>query len=88
MLVAGKTIKGSKSWFDFGGVFSFQPTDIVKLLVLAVLAKYFWRRHIEIARLKHLFVSALYVFLPVGLILLQPDFGSAMIFVALWLGWR
>lgn len=86
VLVAGKTVKGSKSWFDFGGVFSFQPTDIVKLLVLAALAKYFWRRHIEIARLKHLFISALYVVVPILLILLQPDFGSAMIFVVLWLG--
>ncbi len=86
VLIAGKTIKGSKSWFSFGGWLSFQPSDVVKLFVLAALAKYFWRRHIEIARLKHLFISALYVLLPVGLILLQPDFGSAMIFIALWLG--
>ena len=86
VLVFGKTVKGAKSWFDFGGVFSFQPTDLVKLMVLTALSKYFWRRHIEIARLKHLFISALYVAVPVGLILLQPDFGSAMIFVFLWLG--
>ncbi len=86
VLLLGKTVKGAKSWFDFGGAFSFQPTDLVKLMVLAALAKYFWRRHVEIARLKHLFISALYVVIPVGLILLQPDFGSAMIFVTLWLG--
>lgn len=86
VLLVGKTVKGSKSWFDFGGALSFQPTDIVKLFVLAALAKYLSRRHVEIKRLKHLFISALYVLLPVGLIMLQPDFGSAMIFVALWLG--
>jgi rod shape determining protein RodA len=86
VLIFGKTIKGSKSWFDFGGVFSFQPADIAKLLVLAALAKYFSRRHIEIRRLRVLFISVLYVALPVGLIMLQPDFGSAMIFVALWIG--
>lgn len=86
VLLIGKTVKGAKSWFDFGGAFSFQPTDLVKLMVLAALSKYFWRRHVEIARLKHLFISALYVFVPVGLIMLQPDFGSAMIFIALWLG--
>jgi rod shape determining protein RodA len=85
VLLLGKTVKGAKSWFDFGG-FSFQPTDIVKLLVIAVLAKYFSRRHVEIARLKHLFISALYAFLPLGLIMLQPDFGSAMIVAGLWLG--
>jgi rod shape determining protein RodA len=85
VLVAGKTVKGSRSWFGLGW-FSFQPTDIVKLLAIIMLAKYFWRRHVEIARIRHLLISALYIALPVGLILLQPDFGSAMVFVALWLG--
>ena len=83
VLVIGKTVKGSKSWFDFGG-FSFQPTDIVKLVVVAVLAKYFSRRHVEIKRIKHLIISLLYALVPIGLILLQPDFGSAMVIGALW----
>jgi len=86
VLVAGKEVKGSQSWFDIGGVFSFQPTDVVKLCVVLALAKYLSRRHIEIARLKHLIISAVYVVFPIGLIMLQPDFGSAMIFSALWLG--
>lgn len=85
VLVFGKTVKGAKSWFDFGG-FSFQPTDIVKLLVVIVLAKYFARRHVAIAQFKHLLISALYALVPIGLILLQPDFGSAMIIALLWLG--
>lgn len=85
VLLVGKTVKGSKSWFDFGG-FSFQPTDIVKLLVIVVLAKYFSRRHVEIARIKHLFISSIYVLIPIGLIMLQPDFGSAMVLIFLWLG--
>ncbi len=85
VLLVGKTVKGSQSWFSFGS-FSFQPTDIVKLLVIIVLAKYLSRRHVEIARIKHLLVSVLYVLVPVGLILLQPDFGSAMVLAAIWLG--
>ncbi len=85
VLIFGKTIKGAKSWFDFG-IFSFQPTDIVKLLVISVLAKYFSRRHIEIARIKHLFISAIYVLIPVVFIMIQPDFGSAMVILALWAG--
>ncbi len=85
VLIVGKTVKGAQSWFSFGS-FSFQPTDIVKLVVIAVLAKYFARRHVEIARLKHLFVSALYALIPIGLIMLQPDFGSAMVVAAIWLG--
>lgn len=85
VLLVGKTVKGSKSWFGFGGV-SFQPTDLVKLLVIAILAKYFSRRHVEIARIKHLLISGLYALLPLGLILMQPDFGSAMVVAGLWLG--
>ncbi len=85
VLLIGKTVKGSTSWFDFGGV-SFQPTDVVKLLVIAILAKYFSRRHVEIARIKHLLISALYAALPIALIMLQPDFGSAMVIAGLWLG--
>ncbi len=85
VLLVGKTVKGSKSWFDFGGV-SLQPTDIVKLFVVAVLAKYFSRRHVEIRRIKHLLISVLYVLLPIGLIMLQPDFGSAMVLSFIWLG--
>ncbi len=85
VLLVGKTVKGSQSWFGFGA-FSFQPTDIVKLVAIAMLAKYFSRRHVEITRIKVLLISALYVLVPVGLILLQPDFGSAMVIAALWLG--
>jgi rod shape determining protein RodA len=85
VLFLGKTVKGAKSWFDFGG-FSFQPTDFVKILVIAVLAKYFSRRHVAIAQFKHLLISALYALVPIGLILLQPDFGSAMVIAGLWLG--
>lgn len=58
----------------------------MKLLVVIVLAKYFARRHVAIAQFKHLLISALYALVPIGLILLQPDFGSAMIIALLWLG--
>jgi len=85
VLIFGKTVKGAQSWFNLGG-FSFQPTDIVKLAVIAVLAKYFSRRHVEIKRIQHLFISVLYALLPIGLIMLQPDFGSAMVVGVLWLG--
>jgi rod shape determining protein RodA len=85
VLIFGKTVKGAQSWFTVGA-FSFQPTDIVKIAVIAMLAKYFSRRHIEIKRIRHLLISALYVLVPIGLIMLQPDFGSAMVISMLWLG--
>lgn len=85
VLFFGKTIKGSRSWFSFGE-FSLQPIDTVKLFIILILAKYFSRRHVEIVQIKHLFISSLYALVPVGLVLLQPDFGSAVIAGALWLG--
>lgn len=85
VLFLGRTVKGAQSWFDFGS-FSLQPTDFAKLFILLILAKYFARRHVAINQLKHLLISALYVILPVLLILLQPDFGSAIVIGGLWIG--
>lgn len=81
----GHIAKGAQSWFKFGS-FSFQPADIMKLLLVLVLAKYFSRRHIEIAHFRHIIVSGIYAFIPFTLILFQPDFGSAMIIFLIWLG--
>ncbi len=84
LFVAGRAVKGAQSWFDFG-TFSFQPVEPVKLILVLVLAKYFSRRHIEIARLRHLFISAAYAGLIFALVLLQPDFGGALVVFCIWL---
>ena len=81
----GHTAKGAQSWFNFG-LFGFQPADAMKLLLILVLAKYFSRRHVEIAHFRHIVVSGVYAFIPFVLVLLQPDFGSAMIIFLVWFG--
>ncbi|OGZ10603.1 MAG: rod shape-determining protein RodA [Candidatus Lloydbacteria bacterium RIFCSPHIGHO2_02_FULL_51_22] len=85
LFIAGYVAKGAQSWFRLGS-FSFQPSDPVKLLVIFILAKYFSRRHIEIAHIRHILVSGFYVFVPFVLVFLQPDFGSAVIIFFIWLG--
>jgi len=85
LFVLGSVANGAKSWFDFGG-FSFQPADMMKLVLVLVLAKYFSRRHVEIRNIKHIFISGFYALLPFILVLLQPDFGSAMIIFFIWFG--
>lgn len=85
LFVLGKVSKGAQSWFHLGG-FSFQPSDLMKLALIIVLAKYFSRRHIEIANIRHIIVSGIYAFIPFVLVVLQPDFGSAMVLFAIWLG--
>lgn len=85
LFILGSVFKGAQSWFDLGA-FSFQPTDPIKLVVILILAKYFSRRHIEIANIRHILVSGFYVFVIFFLVFLQPDFGSAIIIFFLWLG--
>ena len=84
-LALGKTVKGAQSWLHFG-FFSFQPSDPMKVLLIIILAKYFSRRHIEIAHIRHILVSGLYAFIPFVLVFFQPDFGSAIILFFIWLG--
>ena len=85
LIIVGHLSHGHKSWFNFG-FFFFQPVDLMKLVLVLVLAKYFSRRHVEIRDIKHIFISAIYAFVPLILVLLQPDFGSAMIVLFIWLG--
>ncbi len=85
LFIFGSTIKGSTSWYDFGS-FSFQPVDFMKIVLILMLAKYFSRRHVEIKDPRHIFISALYMFIPFFLVFLQPDFGSALIIFLIWFG--
>jgi rod shape determining protein RodA len=85
LLVLVRAIKGAQSWIDFG-LFSFQPTDFAKLLLILILAKYFSRRHVEIAHIRHVIVSGVYAFILFCLVAIQPDFGGAVIIASVWLG--
>ena len=79
------TIRGIKGWYNFGFV-SFDPIELTKIILVILLAKFFSMRHVEMYRLRHIFLSGLYVFVPVVLIFFQPDLGSALILIALWVG--
>ncbi len=85
LIFFGSTINGSQSWYSFGA-FSFQPSDMLKLILILLLAKYLSRRHVEIRAMKHIVVTAIYFLIPFLLIFLQPDFGSAIILLFIWLG--
>lgn len=84
-LVIARTVKGAQSWLDFG-FFSLQPAEFAKLALIFILSKYFSRRHVEIANIKHILISGLYAFILFILIMFQPDFGSAIIIFSIWLG--
>lgn len=85
IFVFGEITLGAQQRFDFG-FFAFQPSDPAKLILILILAKYFAKRHELIGDFKHIFVSGLYAGILFILIFLQPDFGSALILLCVWLG--
>jgi rod shape determining protein RodA len=85
VLFVGDTVKGAQSRFNLG-FFSLQPSDPAKLALIAVLAKYFSKRHELIGDFKHILVSGMYAFLFFGVVFIQPDFGSAIILFCIWFG--
>lgn len=85
LFIIGSQVRGISAWFSISG-FAIQPVEIVKIIVLLVLAKYLSKRHIELYKLKHVFISGLYVFVPVIMVLIQPDLGSALVLLASWVG--
>jgi len=85
LFVFGTETFGAISRFNFGSFF-IQPSDPIKLVLVLLLAKYFSRRHVEIAHYRHILVSGFYTFLLFVLLFLQPDFGSAVIIFLIWLG--
>jgi len=78
-------IRGIKSWYKIG-IFSFDPIEPTKIVLILILAKYFSKRHVELYKIKHIILSGVYAFVPSILIFMQPEFGSMMIVVAIWIG--
>lgn len=85
IFVFGSIVKGAQNRFNLG-LFFIQPSDPAKLFLVMLLAKYFARRHVEIAHIRHILVSGSYAFLIFVLVFFQPDLGSAIIVFSIWLG--
>jgi rod shape determining protein RodA len=82
LFVFGSTIKGQTNWYKIGG-FTFQPSEVVKISCSLLLAKFISIANTDLSKPKDQIKALAIVGLPVLLILLQPDAGSAMIFLAL-----
>lgn len=85
LFLFGSEVRGVRGWYCLGPV-SFDPVSFSAVVLIIVLSKYFSSRHIELKRFQPIFCSALYMVVPVALIFLQPDLGSSLILIAVWLG--
>jgi len=80
-LIFGKTVAGSKSWISFGG-FSFQPSELIKIVVVIALARFFSELHIErYMTLSQILKAGLVCGVPVLLVMRQGDLGTAITFI-------
>lgn len=84
VLLLGKTTRGTSGWIGLG-FFNLQPVEPFKLIIIITLAKYFSLNIKTIRQVKHIFISAVPVFVSLFLILLQPDLGSSLVIAGTWI---
>lgn len=83
VLLFGRTVRGTTGWFGIGG-FGIQPAELVKLFVIIFMAKFFADYARDPDKIRNIVRSGASLALLIGLVMLQPDFGSAALMVAVW----
>lgn len=81
----GREDVGSKSWIRFGPI-GIQPSEFVKIGFIITFSKHASLVKDEINKFKNVFSLCLHLAVILGLILLQPDFGTAMVFIVIFIG--
>ncbi len=85
VLIFGRTIRGTAGWIGFGS-FHIQPVEIAKLALIIFLASFISQKKMELEEAGRLIASLVLSGALIFLVLKQPDFGSAMVLVGIWLG--
>jgi rod shape determining protein RodA len=81
----GSLNRGVRTWYDLGPV-TLDPIELLKPVLLVLLAKYFSRRHAAMYQIRHVMLTGFYVVLPAALIFFQPNLGPCLVLFALWIG--
>jgi rod shape determining protein RodA len=80
VIVLGVEVKGSKSWFEFGPI-RFQPAEISKISTSLMLAAVMSQLGYRINRVKDFIITALIILVPMVIIVMQSETGSALVYV-------
>jgi rod shape determining protein RodA len=83
VLFFGETIRGTRGWFIFGS-FGLQPVEFIKIFLVLFLARYFSGTSLKSNPLKLFIITGGGVLIFIILVMLQPDFGSALILFLVW----
>ncbi|MBC8344292.1 MAG: rod shape-determining protein RodA [Bacteroidetes bacterium] len=81
-LLFGNEVAGSKSWLIYGG-FSLQPSELAKFGTILALTRFLDTTDVNVSKFRHYSIAFIMVGLPMGLIVLQNDIGSAIVFISL-----
>ena len=81
----GSSAKGAQAWFALPGGFQFQPSEVAKFLLIVALCGYVNEHRGDIDPWRITMILAL-ALLPIGLVQLQPDLGTNMVFAAIVIG--
>jgi rod shape determining protein RodA len=84
VLFIGRTIKGTTGWFSILG-FNFQPVELAKIALIIFLAVFLSRKGKSITEFKNFVISGIFFAIYFILVLFQPDFGSAIILLLIWI---
>ena len=84
LFLFGKEINGALAWYQFNG-FSIQPSEFAKPITALALAKYLSDLNSNLKTIKTQFYSFLIIFIPIALIILQPDPGTILVFLSFFL---
>ena len=84
VLIFGKVVNGTRGWFFIFG-FGIQPVEAIKFILVLFLARYFSSHQLKTQPIKHLLLSGLSALVFFILVMMQPDFGSALLLFAVWL---
>lgn len=79
VLVLGREVSGSKSWFEIGA-FRLQPAEFAKFATCLVMARFLSTVNINMREFRTKVIAGVILLIPIGLILLQNDTGSALVF--------
>lgn len=85
VLLIGTEVNGAQRWVTIAG-WQLQPTEIAKLALIFLAAKSLDSKEKAVNRLRKVALVLVYAAVPAGLVALQPDLGSAIVFGAIWFG--
>ena len=82
VLVYGTATKGATAWIDLGGGVKLQPSEFAKMATALAVAGYLDRLDVDLQKRKDQIVTAALILIPMALVLMQNDTGSAIVFVS------